>query len=109
MGDLLTTASALMCPHGGSVSITSTNTRVKADSTYVARSGDTFVITACPFMIGSSPHPCVRVQWNVTALRNQVVGDKVLTKDSSGLCLAADSAPQGAVLIQQTQARVKGM
>jgi hypothetical protein len=42
-------------------------------------------------------------------LRATVDGAQPLTTDSAGLCLAADSAPQGSVLIQTTQAQVSGL
>lgn len=110
MGDFLTTASSLMCPHGGTVSVTSSNTKARADGAFVARPGDTFTIAGCPFTLPSgTAHPCVRVQWTVAALRNKAASDAALTRDSVGLCLAADSAPQGTVLVQQTQARVRGL
>jgi hypothetical protein len=50
----------------------------------------------------------VSVQWLVTALRNKVVSNSVLNKDSVGLCLAADNVPQGPVQIQQAQSKAKG-
>ncbi|MBM4318416.1 MAG: hypothetical protein FJ125_00280 [Deltaproteobacteria bacterium] len=109
MGAFLTTASTLQCPHGGSVQLSSSNTRALADGAAILRAGDTFTISGCPFMIGSSSHPCVRVQWVVTAQRNQAAGDRALTEDSVGLCLAADSAPQGTVIVASTQRKAAGL
>jgi hypothetical protein len=60
-------------------------------------------------MLGNTPHPCVRVQWTLTAMMHKAAGDLCLTMDSIGLCLAADSAPQGPVQINNTQAKVKGL
>ena len=108
MSNLLTTSSVLMCPHGGTVTIASSNTRAKAGD-FLARSSDTFTIAGCPFTLPSTtPHPCVRVQWVKSALRCQAGGDFLLGQDSVGLCLAADQAPQGTVLIQSTQMRAAG-
>jgi hypothetical protein len=110
MGKLLTTASSLSCPHGGTVSATSSNSRTKADGSYVVRSNDTFTISGCSFTLPSgSPHPCVTVQWIVSAMRDSVLQDKVLTTDSVGLCQAADQVPQGSVLINNTQSKVSGI
>jgi hypothetical protein len=50
----------------------------------------------------------VRVQWVQTALRSKVVQDFALTEASVGLCLAADGAPQGTVLVNSTQAQASG-
>ncbi|MCU1244868.1 MAG: hypothetical protein JWN02_778 [Acidobacteria bacterium] len=109
MGNLLTTSSTLMCPHGGSVSATSSNSVAKADGSPIVRGSDTFTISGCPFVLGNTPHPCVRVQWTVTATMHKAAGQLALTSDSAGLCLAADSAPQGPVQISNTQMKVKGV
>jgi hypothetical protein len=49
------------------------------------------------------------VQWVVSALMNQVMSDSVLTESSVGMCLAADQAPQGPVVIGFTQPLVSGL
>jgi len=108
MGQLLNTSSVMMCPHGGTVSAVSSNTRAKAGGDFMLRPSDTFVIAGCPLNISGAPHPCVRVQWVTNALRSKAAGDFTLTTDSVGLCLAADQAPQGTVLINFTQPRVSG-
>jgi hypothetical protein len=105
----LTTSSILQCPHGGMVNVISTNTRTQAGSTYMLRSSDTFTIAGCPFSIGSSPHPCVQVQWVQPAARSQAIGDFTLTEESVGLCSAADQAVQGTVLINFTQSQDSGL
>src|SRR4051812_44167567 len=108
MGNLLTTSSVLMCPHGGSVQITSSNTKASAGSPLV-RSSDTFTVAGCAFNISGAPHPRVRVQWIVPALRGKAGGDPLLSQDSVGLCLAGDQAPQGPVQVVTTQAKVSGL
>ena len=55
------------------------------------------------------PHPCVTVQWWITATRSVSGGAATLTSDSIGLCLAADNAPQGIVVVQVTQTRARGL
>jgi len=110
MGNLLNTSSSMMCPHGASVSASSSNSVAKADGAFILRGSDTFTVSGCPFTLPSgTPHPCVRVQWIVTALMHKAAGDLCLTSDSIGLCLAADSAPQGPVQISNTQSKVKGL
>lgn len=108
MAGLLNTSSLMMCPHGGTVQATSTNTQTKAAGDFVLRVSDVFTIVGCPFVLGVVPHPCVRVQWVVSAARVQAVHDFALTEQSVGLCLAADAAPQGTVQIAFTQPRVTG-
>ena len=108
MAALLNTSSTLMCPHGGTVSAVSSNTRAKAGGAFMLRSSDTFIIAGCPFNVSSAPHPCVSVNWIQTDTRSKAMGDFALSQGSTGLCVAGDQAPQGTVLITATQPRVSG-
>jgi hypothetical protein len=107
----LTTASSLQCPHGGTVTIASTNTQVQATAA-LALATDVFTIAGCPFQIpvgvGTVPHPCVSVQWTKPNIQTTVNGIPTLAQDSVGLCLAVDQAPQGPVSVVQTQMRANG-
>jgi hypothetical protein len=106
---LLTTASVMMCPHGGTVSATSSNTHAKAGD-FIVRPSDTFTIAGCPFTLpNGTPHPCMTVQWVKSTLRCKAAGDFALAQDSVGMCRAADQAPQGTVLIQSTQPHVSAV
>jgi hypothetical protein len=108
---LLTTASSLQCPHGGTVTIVSTNVQAKAGPA-LALATDTFTIAGCPFQIpvgvGTVPHPCVTVQWVKPNLHTLVNGQPTVAQDSVGLCLAADQVPQGPVTVVATQPQVSG-
>jgi hypothetical protein len=108
MGGLLTSSSVLMCPHGGTVQIVTTDTRVQAGGDFVVRSSDTFMVVGCPLTIGTVYHPCTTVTWVVPALRSKAMGDDTLTEDSVGFCQAGDQAVQGTVLVNFTQPRVEG-
>lgn len=107
MPKLLTTASSLTCPHGGTVQIVSQNQTTKAGAP-VALATDTFLVAGCPFNV-VVPHPCVRVEWVATAQKVTVGGAAALNEASVGLCYAADNAPQGAVVIAATQPKVDGL
>ena len=110
-GPMITTASALMCPHGGTVAIASTNTMALAGAP-LALATDSFVIAGCPFQIpvglGTVPHPCFTVRWIKVNAMCSVNGQPTLSQDSVGLCLAADQVPQGAVVVAATQSIVSG-
>jgi len=108
MPALLTTASMLMCPHGGPVQIVSSNTRTQVGGTFAALSTDTFVIAGCAFVIGVVPSPCVQVMWVQPAARSQVLGAPTLTEASVGLCIAATGAVQGPVTVVAAQPQVNG-
>lgn len=106
MADFLTTATVMKCPHGGTVTATTTNTRAKADGAYILCVSDTFSIAGCPFSTGSGPSPCAQVVWSTPASKN-IVGSPVLTKDSVGMCIGP-SGTQGKVMIVQNQLTAAG-
>lgn len=108
MPALLTTASIMMCPHGGTVTAVPGQSQTTAGAP-VLRMSDTCIIAGCAFVIGVVPSPCVTVQWVQGAAQVQAGGDFVLNEASVGLCLAATQAPQGAVLIANTQPLVEGL
>ena len=106
--DFLTTTSSMSCPHGGTVTASTSNSRVRADGMFILRSTDTFTIAGCPFMIGTVKHPCVSVRWDVHCERHTSQRDPSLTRDSVGLCLAADQALQGTLQVSSTQNKATG-
>ena len=108
MPGLLNASSVMMCPHGGSVTAVTANSRVKVGGDFALRQSDTFMVAGCPFLIVLVPHPCVQVKWVQPAARSQVAGDFTLTEASVGLCVAGDQAVQGTVQIIVTQPQVRG-
>jgi hypothetical protein len=108
MGDYLTATSTLMCPHGGTVSPIPANSTIILGGQPIVLASDTFPVAGCTFSPGA-PHPCVQVRWILTAQRGTADGMQPLTTDSVGLCLAADGAVQGPVIIQATQTEVSGL
>jgi hypothetical protein len=108
MGNFLTTASTMQCPHGGQVLAVPSDPSVSFGGNPIVLQNDTFTIVGCPFNIALAPHPCVQVKWIVAALRS-TAGNAPLTTDSVGLCVAADHAPQGTVLIINTQQKAGGL
>jgi hypothetical protein len=108
MTSLLTTSAIMMCPHGGMVSVISSNTRVQAAGGPILRSSDTFIIAGCALSAATPPQPCVTVNWVQPDAQSQVMGDFTLSEESVGLCTAANQAVQGTVLITFTQPRVSG-
>jgi hypothetical protein len=107
MPALLTASSTMMCPHGGQATAIPGQTNAVADAPILLMT-DTVTIAGCSFMIGTVPSPCISVQWVEGATRVKA-GDFVLNESSVGLCLAATQAPQGSVIISETQAKVEGL
>jgi hypothetical protein len=105
-GPLLHVGATVLCTHGGPASFVSSNARVLVGGLPVATVADQTLVAGCAFVVGGSPHPCVRVQWLTPAVRVLVNGAPPLLQTSAGLCLAADQAPQGAPLPVTVQPRV---
>jgi len=106
-GPLLHVGATVLCSHGGPAQFVSTNTRVLVGGMPVATMADQTLVAGCAFSPGA-PHPCVRVQWIVPAARVVVNGAPALLQASTGLCLGADQAPQGAPVPVVVQPRVVG-
>jgi len=106
-GQVLNVGATIQCPHAGSVSIVSSNTRVMLGGQPAATIEDNFPIAGCPFTVGPKPQPCIKVQWIVPALRVLVNKKAVILQNSTGLCLSAEQAPQGPPNVLATQLRVK--
>jgi hypothetical protein len=97
-----------MCPHGGTVIPVPGQTQAVAGAP-VLRMSDICTIAGCTFNVAGVPSPCLTVQWVQGAARVQAGGDFVLNEASVGLCIAATQAPQGAVIIANTQPLAEGI
>ena len=107
-GPLFHVGATAICPHGGPVQVVPSQTRVLVSGQPVATMADVCLVTGCAFNLSGAPHPCVKVQWLVPATRVLVNGQPAILQTSTGLCLAADQAPQGPPVIVATQPRVTG-
>lgn len=103
---VLSSRATIMCPHGGTVTMTPTAVRVTVDGDPPLRMGDVGTIAGCPFTIGTTPSPCVRTEWMMPANRVKIEGAAVLTHTSVALCISAASAPQGTAITSGFQTRV---
>ena len=110
---MLTTASTVLCPHGGSVSLSTSNSTVKAEGSPVLLVSDQHTVSGCPFQVpagpGTKPQPCVSVKWMVGATQTKVNGTAVLLQNSVGLCYSAEQIPQGPPVVANTQSQAKGI
>jgi uncharacterized Zn-binding protein involved in type VI secretion len=107
-GPLVHVGATILCAHAGPATIVSSNARVLVSGQPVATVADQTLVAGCPFNVTGAPHPCVRVQWLTPALRVLVNGQPALLQTSTGLCLAADQAPQGPPVVAAAQPRVVG-
>ncbi len=96
------------CPHGGPVTFIPSAPRVLVSGMPVATMPDTALVAGCAFNVSGAPHPCMRVQWLLPAVRVKSNLLPLVLQTSAGLCLAGDQAPQGPPIISTTQPRVLG-
>lgn len=105
-GKVLTTGSTVMCPHGGSASLSTANSKAKAASGKALLVSDTHTVSGCSFMIGTKPSPCLKIEWAAGAAKVKAGGTAVLVDSSVGKCLSPENAPQGVATVAQAEAKV---
>lgn len=108
-GFLYHVGATAVCPHGGQVVVIPASPRALVSGQPVATLADQYPIIGCPFVVGTVPQPCLRVQWVVPAMRTLVNRQPAILQDSVGLCLGPTQAPQGPVSVVATQPRARGM
>src|SRR5262249_52838425 len=104
----LTTASQIMCPHGGQLALFTSNASVTAAGAPVLLESDQHLVTGCAFTVGVKPSPCVRVTWAAGSVKSSV-GAKPLTQSSLGTCYSPEGAPQGVAAVVNTQTQVEAL
>lgn len=98
---LLHFGAVAMCPHGAPVNIVPSQTRVTAGNMPLATLSDTAVIAGCQFK-----PPCVKAQFVMGATRVTLGGVPALLTTSTALAVGV--APQGSVVVVQSQTRALG-
>lgn len=86
MPAVLSTASVLLCAHGGAVVAANPNSRLRVDGQPAASLGSTFAVLGCP----ATP-PCVTAQFAGGTQRVRASGVPLLTTASAGVSLPAAS------------------
>jgi len=105
-GNNLTTASTVMCPHGGQAILMTSNAKVTAGGPQVLLESDVHVVAGCPFTVGTKYQPCVKIEWSAGAAKVSVGGIAPLVQSSIGQCKSAEGVVQGVAVIVNTQAQV---
>ncbi|BDC51029.1 hypothetical protein F183_A33450 [Bryobacterales bacterium F-183] len=108
-GYLYHAGATAMCPHAGQISAVPAASRVMLGGQPATTASDSYPIAGCVFNINGAPHPCVKVNWLQPAARVKLSGKPAVLNTSSGLCAAADQAPQGSPVVTSTQVRVKAI
>lgn len=105
-GNVLTTASTVMCTHGGQGTLSTSNGKALAQGAPALLETDVHPVVGCPFTIGPKYSPCVRIEWSAGSKQVAVNGTPVLTRSSVGKCFGAEGAVQGVATIANTQPKV---
>ncbi len=100
---LLTAASTVMCPHGGSAILTTANSQALVLGAPVLLLTDLHAIAGCAFAPGGVPTPCLTIQWLTGTTQAAIGGVPALLQSSVGLCLNPAQVPQGTAIVVQTQ------
>jgi len=104
-GPLLHVGATVSCAHTGQAQPAANNPRVKVEGQFTVVQSNAYSVSACTYMIGNTPSPCVMAQWSVAATRVRSNGQPLLLRDSMAVC-----TPNGTPLrVDVVQQRVKGM
>jgi hypothetical protein len=104
---ILTTASTVMCPHGGMAQLVTSNTEALAGGAPALLQTDVHTILGCPFT-PLAWSPCLAIRWVTGATQVSVRNVPVLLQNSVGLCLNAQQLPQGVAIVLQVQQQARG-
>jgi hypothetical protein len=111
-GPIVQLGATIKCPHGGTVTPTGGNMRVRAGGSPILMRVGGYLVAGCPFTIatpaGPKPQPCMRVQWLLGSLRARA-GGPFLLRSSTGMCFSAEGLPQGPPVIVMTQMRARAI
>jgi hypothetical protein len=106
---ILTINSTLICPHGGSVILQTSNVDMMVQGAPALLITDVHLVAGCPFFIGPKPSPCLMVSWVTAATLTKNHGIPVLLQNSIGICYSAEQLPQGPAIVVQTQPIALGL
>jgi hypothetical protein len=109
MSPLLTTASTVICPHGGMAVLTTRNSQALVLGAPVLLQNELHSVMGCAFAPGGVPTPCLTVQWLTGGTQSAIGGVPALLQSSVGLCLNAAQAPQGTAIVLQAQTQAMGV
>ena len=106
-GPMVNVGAMATCPHGGQVTIVSSNARVLASGMPLATMADQFMVAGCAFTVPPGvPQPCLKVQWMTPAVRVLINGQPPILQASTGIALSATGIPGGPPIVATTQMRV---
>lgn len=104
MVPILTTTSAVTCPHLGKAVLVTSNAVARIAGAPALLMTDVHVVTGC-----TSTPPCVLVSWACGATQMSLNGIPLLLQSSVGTCYNASLIPQGVAVVAQAQSQGLGV
>lgn len=105
---ILNSQAVLLCPHGAPIThVPGTFTSYRVNGYPPLLFTDQYLVSGCPFTIGSMGMACQRVQWVSPSTMLFVKGVPVLTSASIGLCIGQSGAPNGPAVIASFQVAIQ--
>jgi len=101
---ILNQSATIICPHAGQATTIPTSVRVTVGGAPPLLLTDTTMVAGCPFMVGPSPGPCLKVAWTTGATRVLIEGKPPLLMSSVGISQGPGAGP---ATILMTQVRVQ--
>jgi hypothetical protein len=102
--DVLTDQSSVQCPHGGMGQIAAASQKkAQSKNGNLLTESDKHIESGSSFMKGTTPSPCLKIEWSLGANKVQAGQKAVLTNQSIGKCLGPGDAPQGMALINNSK------
>ncbi len=92
---ILTTASSILCPHGGRATLISSAAQLTVGGARPLLISDTHPIVGC-----SNPAPCLTLRWTTGASSVMAHGLPIVTQANPGVCYGGTPSP---ATIAQTQ------
>src|SRR4051812_18275647 len=101
---ILTTASTIMCTHGGQAILQPGSPMFKVQGAAVLLETDIHSVAGCAFTLpAGKPQPCTTIRWTCGGMQTKVNNVGVLLQSSVGICYSAEQIPQGSAIVAQTQ------
>ncbi|HEY4017775.1 MAG TPA: hypothetical protein VGM75_03760 [Pseudonocardiaceae bacterium] len=110
----LTVSTTMICLHGGTVTITPSQTAVTVQGGLVGTADDVMLVAGCAFTLpNGQPSPCVLVQWQNMATAVRINGVPVQLQSGGpgtgqGQGIAATQNPQGPPNVNVVQLVAQG-
>ena len=110
----LTESTAMVCSHGGTVTLAPSQTAVTVQGGLVGTADDVLTVTGCPFTLpNGQPSPCVLVQWQGLSTQVRINGVPVQSQTGGpgtgqGQGIAATQNPQGPPTVTLVQLVAQG-